>query len=88
MAQPSLVLKPFNQVRSRRSCAPHRPALFIPNPLSAPFAPEKADRLSLFGIEKLMGEFKGGGTCRAPQTPISWRCPLIVVHAPSLPYQR
>jgi hypothetical protein len=62
--------------------------LFVPNALAAPFTFEKANCLSMLGIEKLMDELKGGGTRRAVKEPILRLWLSVVVHAPSLPYRR
>jgi hypothetical protein len=64
---------------------PQNTPLLVPNALAAPFTFEKANSLSLFGIEELMGEAKGGGTRWAVQKPISIlrQRLLIVLHAPS-----
>jgi hypothetical protein len=57
--------------------------LLVPNALAAPFAFEKANCLSLFGVEELMGELKDLGTRWAiNKWIVSPRRLLIVVHAP------
>jgi hypothetical protein len=63
------------------------PALFIPNALAAPFTFEKANRLSLIGIEKLVGLLKVVATRRAVEKPILRLCLLLVDHAPFLSYR-
>lgn len=60
----------------------------VPNALAAPFALEKANRLSLLGIEKLMGELQGIGTRRTMAKPISLLDLLSVVHTPILQCRR
>jgi hypothetical protein len=62
--------------------------LLVPYTLAAPFTFEKANCLSLLGIEKLMTQFKSGSTRRAVKKPVSLLCLLIIVHAPTLPYRR
>lgn len=54
--------------------------LFVPHPLAAPFAFEKADRLALAGIEELVGELKRGCARRAVVKPISRFRGLLRVH--------
>ena len=66
----------------------HWAALFVPNALAAPFAFEKANCLSLLGVEELVGELKGCGTRRAVQKPISIARLQAIVHAPFLPTGR
>ena len=59
-------------------------SLFVPNALAAPVAFEQANGLSLLGIEELMGEPKGGGTCLTVKKPIPRRCRLIGVRVHNL----
>lgn len=66
---------------------PTEAALLIPDAFAAPFAFEKANCLSLCGIEELMGKFKWGGARRAVKKPISLRCLSIVAHVPTLDAQ-
>lgn len=54
--------------------------LFYPNALAGLFTFEKANCLSLLGVEELMRELKGRGTCRAVKKPISRPCLSIVAH--------
>jgi hypothetical protein len=63
-------------------------ALLVPDALAAPFTFEKANCLSLLGIEELMGKLKRGSARREVKKPISLRYLSLVVHAPSLWYRR